>query len=172
MTLFKETKIFLTFVILGLLFSFIFDMFRAIRRFKKPNKYSVLIQDIIYFIIIGTILLVLLINVFNSEIRLYNILSIVLGVIIYISVFGNCIRNIFCKIFKFNNKIHEFIVLPLIIYTTIFSSLINKFKKNVIKCCKKILYMINFNCVINIIRNIKLKTKEDSINDKKEKSSY
>ena len=161
MTLFKETKIFLAFVLLGLVFSFIFDVFRAIRRVRKPGVYSIYIQDIIYFSIIGVILLFLMINVFNSEVRLYNILSIILGVVIYISVFGNSIRNIFCKIFRLNNKILEFIILPLSIYTTFFSGLINKFKKIVIKCCKKILYMINFNCVKNFVLKKKLKTKED-----------
>ena len=89
----------------------------------------------------------MMINVFNSEIRLYNILSIILGVVIYISVFGNIVRNIFCNLFRFNKKILDFTTLPLSIYMTFFGSSINKFKKIVIKCCKKNLDMINFNCI-------------------------
>ena len=49
MTLFKETKLFLSFVLLGLLFSLIFDIFRAIRRVYKPKKYTVYSRYYIFY---------------------------------------------------------------------------------------------------------------------------
>lgn len=173
MTLCLETITFLKFVAMGMLFSVIFDVFRAIRRLKKPSAKIIQLQDIVYFIIIGIIMLIAIINIIDTEFRFYLIFAIILGVIIYISVFGNLIRNIFVNIFKLNGKILEFLMLPVIMYLKVFDKQINILKKFVGKCCKKISYMINFKYVKSnfVMLKKKLKTKEDCKNDKNRKPS-
>lgn len=163
MTLYIETKIFIVFVLLGMLFSLIFDVFRAIRRVKKPNKFSLYIQDILFFLIIGIILIIILIYYMDSGIRLYNIFSIAIGVIIYVSIFGNSIRNIFCKLILINNKIVKFILITFDVYKIPLKKALKKLKKIVKNCCKKKLYMINFKYakMKNCLFNKKIKTKED-----------
>lgn len=155
MTLSQETIIFLTFVLIGMLFSIIFDVFRAIRKIKKTNIRIICIQDIIYFILIGIILIITIINFMDSEIRAYLVLAIVLGAIIYISVFGNFIRNVFASIFRINGKIIDFLILPIKLYLTLFESKINILRKIVVKCCKKISYMVNLNHIIEKFRKQK-----------------
>lgn len=159
MTISQETIVFLTFVIIGMFFSIIFDVFRAIRKVKKLKSRTIYVQDIVYFLIIGGILLAVIINYMNTELRVYLILAIVLGVIIYISTIGNIIMNIIIKFIKLSGKITEFIFLPLTLYRDVFSKQIGILKKYVIKCCKKIKYMINLNRIKTKFKF--LRTKED-----------
>lgn len=167
MSLCEETTIFLMFVVMGMMFSIIFDVFRAIRKMKKTKTKTIYFQDIIYFLIVGIILLFMIINYMDTELRVYLILAILLGVIIYISTVGNIILNIIVKIIQISGKIMEFLILPILIYTTVFDKQIVIFKKYVIKCCKKIKYMINLNHIKSKFKF--LKTKEDRINGKSRK---
>lgn len=167
MSLSEETTIFLIFVVMGMVFSIIFDVFRAIRKIKKTNTKIIYFQDIIYFCIVGIILLFMVINYMDTELRIYLIFAILLGIVIYISTIGNLFVNILVEIIKISGKIIEFIFLPILIYMTIFDKQIVILKKYVIKCCKKIKYMINLN---HIKKNFNfLKTKEDRINGENRK---
>lgn len=164
MSLCDETIIFLIFVGLGFLFSIIFDFFRAIRKLKKTKNKVVYLQDILYFTIIGMLLLVAILNIRRDVFRLYLIVAIVLGVVIYISIIGNNIMNLFIYILKATNSIIHFILLPIKLYLTLFDKQLRKIKKYVIYCCKKIAYMIEFyHKKIKVVTSngkIKLKTKE------------
>ena len=164
MTLTEETTVFLIFVVVGMLFSVIFDFFRAIRKVKKLKSRTIYIQDIIYFLIIGTILLFVIINYMNTELRVYLILAIILGVIIYISTVGNLVMNLIANLIKISGKIVGFIGFPVILYMEIFEKQIDFLKKYVIKCCKKMKYMINLNHIKTKFKI--LKTKEENVNGK------
>ena len=164
MSLSEETTVFLIFVVMGMLFSSIFDVFRAIRKVKKVKNKTIYIQDIIYFFIIGGVLLAIIINYMNTELRVYLMLAIILGVVIYISLVGNMVMNLFVKLFKLSGKIIEFLLLPITLYTSIFEKQSVILKKYVIKCCKKIKYMINLNHIKKKFEI--LRTKEDRINGK------
>ncbi len=167
MSLSEETTLFLIFVVMGMVFSIIFDVFRAIRKIKKTNTKTIYFQDIIYFCIVGIILLFMIINYMDTELRIYLILAILLGIVIYISTVGNIVMNILVKIIKISSKIIEFLILPVLIYTTVLDKQIVILKKYVRKCCKKIKYMINLN---HIKKNFKIfRTNEDRINGKSRK---
>lgn len=167
MTLTEETKIFLIFVITGMLFSTIFDVFRAIRKVKKVKNKTIYFQDIIYFLIIGVLLLAIIINYMNTELRVYLILAIILGVVIYISTVGNIVMNLIVNFLKLSKQFVDFLILPITLYNQIFDKQIIILKKYVINCCKKIKYMINLN---HIKKKFEIfKTKEDCINGKSSK---
>lgn len=169
MTLAYETINFFAFVIIGFVFCILFDIFRALRMIKKINSRQVCIQDVIYFLIVG-IILVLVITKFVKEVfRFYYIIGVLIGITTYIGIVGNFIRNLFVKIFKAYDKLYKFIMLPLTLYITIFEGVINKFKKIVIKCCKKISYMVNFyyNKLKNSFKKKKDKQKRVEKSDKK-----
>ena len=164
MTLCEETTVFLVFVILGMLFSVIFDVFRAIRKTINLKNRTIYVQDIIYFLIIGGILLVIIINYMNTELRAYLLLAIILGIIIYISTVGNMVMKLITILIKGSGKIIEFLILPITVYTGVFEKQIVILKKYVIKCCKKIKYMVNLNHIKKYFRI--LRTKEDSVDGK------
>lgn len=164
MSLSEETTIFLLFIVIGMVFSVIFDLFRAIRKIKKVRNKTIYIQDIIYFLIIGIILLWVIINYMNTELRVYLILAIILGIVIYISTVGNLVVNMLVKLIKFNKNVTLFLLTPIMLYMQVFEKQINIFKKYVIKCCKKINDMINLNHIKKKFEI--LRTKEDYINGK------
>lgn len=164
MTISQETSVFLIFVVIGVLFSVIFDVFRAIRKVRKLKNRTIYVQDIIYFLIIGVILLGVIINYMNTELRVYLILAIVLGIVIYISTVGNMVMNLIVKLIRLSGKILEFLFMPITLYTQIFEKQIAILKKYVIKCCKKMKYMVNLN---HIKKKFKIfRTKEEQINGK------
>lgn len=144
MTVCDETISFLVFVLIGFIFSIIFDFFRAIRRVTKTKNNIIYFQDIVYFIIIGMVLLVAIVNIRRDSFRLYLILAIIIGIVMYVSIIGNKIMKIFIKILKVSKKLKEFLILPVILYKTLFSKQFKKIKKYVVGCCKKISYMIKF----------------------------
>lgn len=144
MSLCDETIKFLIFVGVGIIFSIIYDFFRALRKIKRRNNLVVLFQDILYFIIIGIVLLVVVLNINGDSFRLYTIIGMVLGIVIYISIVGNKIMKLFYYMLKGSNAFIEFIFLPVKVYLVLFNKQVRKIKKYVIICCKKISYMIEF----------------------------
>lgn len=163
MKLNQETISFIEFIGVGLFYGVIFDFFRAIRKIKKSKDIIVAIQDIIYFVIVGIILIIAM-NMFMTDgIRLYNMFSIILGAVIYVSIIGNKIVNLFSKMLGMLGKTIVFIFIPLDIFRQIFSKQIKFFKNIVVKCCKRIFYVINFNCVNLKQKKDKLITKEGDI---------
>lgn len=158
----EETIIFLTFVTYGLLISVIFDIFRALRKVqKKVTTKIVLIQDIVYIIFITVLLVFFMYKHIKTDLRVYLILASILGVIIYYSLFGNIIRNIFEKIIRLWKVILEFIFITIEPYNIIFNKYIKKIVKIVEKCCKKYLYMINSKYNILKTNTIKLYKREE-----------
>ena len=132
MTLSHETITFFIFIVTGMLFSIIFDVFRAIRKVKKVKNKTICIQDILYFIIIGTILVCIMINYMDSEFRIHLIFAIILGIILYMSIIGNFVLNIFVKILNMGKSIIEFIFLPITLYIEPLNKQTNIIQKNII----------------------------------------
>ena len=161
MSLCYETISFLTFVALGGLFSIIFDFFRALRKLKNTKQGIVYLQDVVYYIIIGVILLIAILNVKYDLFRLYLFLGIILGIIIYITIVGNKVMKLFLNILKCSNFIINFIFLPLKLYLTLFDKQIKKIQKYFVRCCKKISYMIFFyHKKLKVVGKQESKTKE------------
>ena len=160
MGLHRETISFLAFTILGNIYGILFDYFRALRKVKKRRDIIVSIQDIVYFVIVGIVLILFMYIYMKESLRMYLIFSVVLGLVIYISIVGNKVRDIFVKLINGYNKFVNFIFLPFEMFRQIFAKQINFFKNLANKCCKKILYVINFNYCKLITIKKKLNTKE------------
>lgn len=160
MVLHQETISFLAFTFLGFLYGVFFDFFRALRKVKTRKDIIVSLQDIIYFIIIGIVLIVFMYIYMKESLRIYLLLSIVLGLIIYISIVGNKVRNIFVKVIKGYTSFVSFVFLPFEVFRQIFAKQIKFFKNIANKCCKKIIYMIksNYRKLLNL--KTKIYTKE------------
>lgn len=89
---------FLFFVLVGIILTIIFDMFRILRKgFKTSNKITY-IEDIIYWIIAGIILMYSIFIFHNGETRWYIFLGIALGSVIYLKLFSNIFIKMNVKI--------------------------------------------------------------------------
>lgn len=92
-----ELHIFLTSIFGGIIAGLIYDIYRAIRYYSKPNKFIGYIQDFLFWLIISCVFFYTLIKVNWGEIRGYILLGFSIGVIVYIIAFSKYIYPIGVK---------------------------------------------------------------------------
>ena len=119
---YTQSQVFLFFFLLGIVIGFLYDIFRCIRKNYNTSNLLTQIEDFIFLIIAGFILLLGILKINNGELRFYIFLSNFLGIISYfltISRLCVIIINIVVKICK---KLTDFVVIII---------------KKIFKLCKK-----------------------------------
>ena len=135
----NQAYLFLVFTINGIIIGLLFDIFRILRRSFKTSDSITYVQDILFWILTGFILLYSIFTFGNGEIRFYMFLGVFLGCLIYMLLFSKYFININVKIILILKsiivKIISIIIFPL---------------KSIIKFIRKAFYKpINF-ITINI----------------------
>ncbi len=151
----NQAYTFIIFVIVGIVIGIIFDFFRILRKSIKTNDVFTYIEDILFCITTGIILLYSIFKFNSGEIRIYMFLGIILGCLIYmITISQYFIKiNVFIvkKIIVFLKKLFSILIIPIKIV-----------KKIILKICNPISFVI-----INIRKNmLKLFKKGDIKNNK------
>lgn len=101
----NQALLFCVFTINGLLIGLLFDFFRILRKSFKTSDIITYIEDILFWILTGIILLYSIFTFNNGEIRFYMFLGVILGCIIYMLLFSRYIVNTITKIVLFFKKI-------------------------------------------------------------------
>ena len=96
---------FIYFIITGMILSIVFDIFRVLRKSFKTSDIITNIQDILFGIITGMILLSSIFLFNNGELRLYLFLGIAFGIIIYMLSISKYFIKINVAIINFIKKI-------------------------------------------------------------------
>ena len=135
---------FLYSIITGMSLGIIFDIFRILRKSFKTSDIVTNIEDIIFGIVSGIILLTSIFIFNNGELRLYLFLGIIFGIIIYMLF----ISKYFIKI---NVAIINFIKKTIILITKPFIFLLKFIKKIFLKPISFI--CINFKLLFKKIFN-------------------
>ena len=148
----EQIHSFFIFILLGMLISIIFDIFRILRKTFKTLDIITYIEDTIFWIITVLIIIFFIFYFNNGELRLYLFISMLIGIIIYmlfiskyfisVNVFIinfikkliNKILHIFLKPIKlFYYIIKKVIFRPIsficINFNKIFTNIFRKFKK-------------------------------------------
>ncbi len=94
----NQAYLFGIFVINGIVIGLLFDFFRILRKSFKTNDFITYIEDILFWILAGIILLYSIFIFNNGEIRLFMFLAVLLGIIIYILSISSYIIKINVKI--------------------------------------------------------------------------
>ena len=89
---------FVIFIINGLIIGILFDIFRISRKTFKTSNIVTYIEDIIFWILTGVILLFSIFTFNNGEIRGYIFLGIITGIIFYMLFFSKYFIKINVKI--------------------------------------------------------------------------
>lgn len=111
----NQAFLFLIFVINGLIIGFLFDIFRILRISFKTNDFITYIEDILFWILTGTIVLYSIFVFNNGEIRFFIFLGIIIGIILYLTIFSSSIIKVSVHILRFIKNIFEKILKILII---------------------------------------------------------
>lgn len=142
---------FLYFIITGMILSIIFDIFRILRKSFKTSDIITNIEDIIFGIITGIIILssVFLFN--NGELRLYLFLGIAIGIIIYMLVISKYFIKFNVAVITLIKKIFILLTKPFII---LFKFIKRLFFKPISFVCINIKLLL-----IKLFKNFKKSTK-------------
>ena len=140
MSIAEQTQIFIVFVIVGIIISFLFDIFRILRKVYKFSNMLIYMQDILFWLLTGIIILQAIFKFNSGDIRIFLFLGIFVGVFIYISLFSIYVIKIGSFILKLIN--------------TLIRKLINVFK---VPICKILNFMVKYyrNLRKNVLKKLK-----------------
>ena len=144
MSVIKQFNDFIFFIILGIIISCIFDVFRTLRKVQKKNSiYIVMLQDIIFFCIITFLTAIYMVNVIEDRVRGYMFLAIGIGIAISRKVISKSLIKFYSSIFYMVKGIVKFLCVPIELWIGISCKISQKIAK---KCCKLFSLMINLKC--------------------------
>ena len=103
---------FIYFIIVGMILSIVFDMFRILRRAFKTTDIVTNIEDLMFGIVTGGILLLSIFLFNNGELRFYIFIGITIGIIIYMLFFSKFFINFNMIMINLIKKIIAIIVKP------------------------------------------------------------
>ncbi len=90
---------FLYSIIIGGIFSLIYDVLRSVRKCREFSCFEIFIQDILYFVIITPTTFLFLLATNNGEIRAYAIIGIIFGFCLLRFTFSFIFLKVLCFIF-------------------------------------------------------------------------
>ena len=100
---FSQSQIFIFFFIIGIVIGILFDIFRVLRKNIKTPDLITYMQDILFLITSGILLLYGVIKLNNGEIRFYLFVAVFFGILIYSLTISNIcviILTVFVRICK------------------------------------------------------------------------
>lgn len=147
---------FFIFILVGFLVGLLFDMFRISRKTFKTSDIVTSIEDIAFWILAGLLVIFSLFKFNNGDIRIYIIISLIIGISIYMLVFSKVIINTLVKIITFIKNVISGII-KVLSYPI---NLIIKIFKFIFKPIKKLRYNLT-NKVKNILKTKKSQNKSD-----------
>ena len=95
----------LVFSLTGVAIGILFDFFRILRRSIKTSNLVTYIQDILFWILTGIIVLYSIWYFNNGELRIFVFLGLIIGILIYMTTLSSIIVKIFTKILVFGINI-------------------------------------------------------------------
>lgn len=147
---------FFIFILVGFLVGLLFDMFRISRKTFKTSDIVTSIEDIAFWILAGLLVIFSLFKFNNGDIRIYIIISLIIGISIYMLVFSKVIINTLVKIITFIKNVISGII-KVLSYPI---NLIIKIFKFIFKPIKKLRYNLT-NKVKNMLKTKKSQNKSD-----------
>lgn len=151
--IFLQLYTFFIYFISGTIISIFFDIFRILRKtFKTPDIITYM-EDIIFWLITGIFLISILFIFSNGEIRLYNIIAIIIGIAIYMLFISRCFIKINVKLLNiikdFVAKFFNILIIPIKFIFRILKKFFKPFT----------FFVINFNKITKKFNNKQQKQK-------------
>ena len=110
----EEVRVLIAFFADGIIIGLLFDLFRAIRKCYKTSNIIIYIEDVLFWILAGLLTLVVIFIFANGQIRLYMVLMLILGCIIYFATISKYIMLLSTKIINIIKYIFKISTLPFI----------------------------------------------------------
>lgn len=122
-----QLNLFLIFTIDGFIIGLLFDFFRILRKTIKTSDFITYIEDALFWILTGFIILYSIFKYNNGEIRFFMLMAIILGILAYMILISKFILKISLSIINFIKSIFHtifnFIKIPFMIFMKLFKKL-------------------------------------------------
>jgi len=156
----NQAYLFLIFILIGAIIGLLFDFFRILRKSFKTNDILTYIQDVIFWILTGIILLAAIFTFNNGEIRFFMFIGLFIGIIFYLILFSKYIIKICTYVINTLKKIiikfYLILKIPIqFIYRLFNKVLFSPFRFVIINISSK-LNKIQLNSTITNIKNKKI----------------
>lgn len=143
--LYNQIRVLIVFNITGIIIGLIFDFFRAQRRAIKTINFITYIQDVLFWILSGAVIIAATIKYTDGEIRSYMVLGLIVGVVFYFTLLSKYVLKFVSCIVSYMVKLASYITSFVFKWVKIvFSPIIKlftyiKIKKKILQNNKKIL---------------------------------
>ena len=134
----NQAYLFLVFSLTGIVIGILFDLFRVLRKTFKTSDILTSLEDILFWIFAGIIILYSIWYFNNGEIRLFIFLGIIMGLLIYMLTLSDILIKLLSAIVKMFQKIVMKIIHILSIILRPINNVIKRILKIVYKFYKKI----------------------------------
>ena len=101
----NQAYLFLIFTVNGIIIGLLFDFFRILRKTMKTKDIVTYIEDFIFWILTGAIILYSIFTFNNGEVRFYMFLAILMGAITYLLFVSKYVIEINVAIITFLKKV-------------------------------------------------------------------
>lgn len=109
----EQLKILLAFFLEGFIVGILFDLFRVTRKCYKTPNFLIYIEDVLFWLLTGFLTLMVIYVFTDGQMRLYMILTLILGSIFYFLTISKYFVKINTYILKFINKILKLFTFPI-----------------------------------------------------------
>lgn len=106
----NQSHIFILTVALGFIIGFVYDIFRIIRKTFKHPDFLTQLEDLIYWLLVSFLMFYFMLNNNNGEIRAFNIIGVLLGMLLYFLTLSILIVKVSVTIIQFIEKIIAVII--------------------------------------------------------------
>lgn len=121
----NQVYLFVLFILNGMIIGLLFDIFRILRKSFKTKDFIIYFEDILFWILAGISIIFFMYNFSDGNLRLFMLLGLIIGGIIYIISFSKIIINI--SMIIINNILKQIInvlILPIqLTINTIFKAI-------------------------------------------------
>lgn len=130
---FSQEQVFMFFFIIGVIIGILFDIFKVLRKSFKTSDFMTFIEDLIFLLLSGILIISGILKLNGGEIRFFLFLGIFFGILSYILTISNLCVIIFYTFVKTCKKIFKF---PINCFKKIFLSLKSAIKKDFWYFCR------------------------------------
>ena len=103
--IYTQLQLFFIFLVNGFLIGLLFDFFRILRKAIKTADFITYVEDALFWILTGVIILYSIFIYNNGEIRLFMFFAIILGILIYLTFISKIILSMSLNIINVIKKI-------------------------------------------------------------------
>lgn len=107
----NQLYVFIAFILNGFLIGLIFDCFRILRKSFKTADFVTYIEDILFGIITGLLILYSIFKFNSGELRFYLFIGIFIGIFLYLLLFSKVFIKISTFIISILKKMVNFLVI-------------------------------------------------------------